>query len=464
MQFDINLTPEVNESPQHLLLQLSTRGGCQAGLHAPERLRCRGADHTWDCCGGRRGVARQTRVGKGTVNRQMHPMWWLFHSSCTPDSGPTPRVLSVLLQIHIRRERLVGMPTFELSPGVSLQYELAPDRAEMYASPTIRHLRQRGVWFEPGVFSNLTELVSLVGGLGSLLQIHESLVKVASGRTSGDEPAAKQIFDLLLKDASESGEDPLLPTPGEPVDTESDEAGEDSLLPPGLRVVNSESDEGFRVEFDRNHLRTRIRASIDGILVKSQQVLSLEDALQAQLTTSLPFVARGDLYVCACGFASRGRIDPCELCGGTLDPNPKVMPEDEPHIRRLIEQDIWLELAIENLFVQRGFRTVVGAKWKGMSGLDHELDVVAKLDGMFTVGVEVCSTGADMDEISKLLIRREEFPFQHFVLVTLGPSTQRAADFARFHNLAVFPKIRENVDKLSDWIATVQQRHGSVTH
>jgi hypothetical protein len=334
------------------------------------------------------------------------------------------------------------MAAFTLTQGLSLNYEFPPERMELYASPTVRRLRERGVWFDPDVFPNLSELVSVVGGLSSLLQIHENLVKVAAGQASGDDAAAKQIFDLLLKDSSESDGD--------------------TTIPPGILLIESSEDESVKVDFDRVQLRDRVKASIEGILTKSQEALKLEDLLQARVDTPLPFVARGDLYVCACGAASRTLASTCQLCGGKMDPNPRVLPEVEPHIQMLVQQDVWLELAIENLFIRQGFETVVGAKWTGMSGLEHELDVVARLPGMFTVEVEASSTGADMDEVTKVLIRREEFPFQHFALVTFGPANERATVFARFHNIALFSNIRENVQKFSDWISTIQVRHGSV--
>jgi hypothetical protein len=98
------------------------------------------------------------------------------------------------------------MPAISITPGLTLHHELRSVREELYKSPVVSTLVKSGKWFLPGLFDDLSELVSAGGAVAKLLELQEKVTRVATGQESPDSRVASEITDLVLRDLMEGGQ------------------------------------------------------------------------------------------------------------------------------------------------------------------------------------------------------------------------------------------------------------------
>lgn len=202
-------------------------------------------------------------------------------------------------------------------------------------------------------------------------------------------------------------------------------------------------------------LRRRIR-------YLSRESFRVEEALRRLIPTEEKLLDRCELYPCHCGSFQQDIGSGCEACGGriTRGASPAVMKGIE--LETMLEKGVYLELGIGRLLSENGFETQIGKHVQGISGIDHEVDLLAyNRGGKFSLLVEVTRRAIDRRELADLILRRADVPANVFAIVSSSSVDAEVAKFASANRIALFPFVQKNPDRFVRWLDALKKERGT---
>lgn len=198
------------------------------------------------------------------------------------------------------------------------------------------------------------------------------------------------------------------------------------------------------------------------VLTSSQKIAQLNADLQSQLQVEVDFVRHLPLYECVCGPLVGGVGTSCPICHTTPTDHPRSISVIDPALDQILASNIWLELGIARVFDRRGFVTYVGSHPIGLSGADHEVDILAwDPELKHLILAEVTSEVASMERLGRVLYRRLDVPAHACALVTLREAAPGVVEFGKRHIIGVIPMVRENIGQLEKWIDSTRREFGN---
>ena len=339
------------------------------------------------------------------------------------------------------------METLKLTSNFQLSYHWEAGRESLRASQTYQTLHERvrsPVLLAPRFFALVTEIVNLQKS------IEEQCVKrdlsVALGK--GDEAQIEAAIKEQLKFHSPWSHAP-----------DAARAEVARLVASQLKLKPSEAwQDPKRAE---KEARKGCRQARQTILRFSKRMRQLEVQLRSRIPSLETVVDGLTLYPCKCGDFVLNQDKACGTCGGKPKGDPLSMARCDPVLVQLVAQRVWLEIAVSNLFRENGFETIVGAHVHGPSGVDHEMDVIAyDTRNQLSASVEVTAGSGTLSQLQEVMLRKAEFPFQNFLLVTLGPADPKAVEYGRTHGVWVFGDVRKSQQHLANWIRDYRKHSG----
>jgi hypothetical protein len=327
--------------------------------------------------------------------------------------------------------------TVAITPGYDLRYRWNTDRERLNRSEVYQALLNSDGLLNPSFLDCAKKLIEHDFEISEALD----LAAVSAKSYKRRHPPAGEDFRRLFGTMSRLGLPDLKLSPsGTPND----------LL---MRIL--------RGKLTRVGLRKIMNQVLVSIVDVSEKIADQEIQLQALVgNDSVRFCSNTSAYICDCRTVQLGRKRPCDACGKIPRGFPTSINRVEPALVDIVINNRWLELAIARLFHITGFKTLIGAQVLGISGAEHEVDVIAydPLAGL-VICSEVSVGGANLNELADLLVRREDIHFHGATLVVLNSSDEYASRFAKAHGIGLFPQIRRNVKSLKSWVKNLRSSH-----
>jgi hypothetical protein len=194
----------------------------------------------------------------------------------------------------------------------------------------------------------------------------------------------------------------------------------------------------------------------------SRAAFRREESLKSLVSTSKELLERCELYACRCGCFQQATAGGCEACGTALTRGPSAAVRGAEAFATLINKGIYLELDVSRVLDDNGFEVHTGEHVQGLSGVDHEIDVLARSRaGNLSLLVEVTRKPANMEELANLVLRKADIPAHGYALVSSNSLTEECGRFAAAHGIAVFPSIQDRPESLVEWLKAIQQERGT---
>lgn len=209
---------------------------------------------------------------------------------------------------------------------------------------------------------------------------------------------------------------------------------------------------------ERGNLSQKI---LNVITADSMEIAKIQKTLSEILRGPSHFTKPLSLFRCKCGTLLVEFEVQCPRCREPLSEAPLSVLLADQSLKHIMEKNVWLELAVAKALADAGFETIIGADVLGISGVSHEVDVLA-IDchrGIAFI-VEVTMANASVDELANLMVRRADIHNHGAALVTLGPSDDKARKFAKAQGLGLITEVRKNIADLAKWARNHRSNYG----
>jgi hypothetical protein len=341
------------------------------------------------------------------------------------------------------------METLQLTPNFQLSYHWEADRQALRGTRIYRTLEKQvssSRLLSPRFFALLTEMVNLAKSIEEQVVSRDFNIALAKGDKAGLKTSVEKLLDFHPSFARASA---------------AVKAEYASLTVRYLTLSASHSAPGKRSGQPADVANRACRHAMGNVLRLSERLRRLDQRLSLRLPELGGVVSGVPLFKCRCGNFLIERRIACPLCGKMPRGDPLSVAKCDPTLVEIVARRAWLELAVSNLFRENGFETIVGAHVHGPSHVAHEMDVVAfDLANGVSAAVEVTAGAATLSQMEELMLRKPEFPFQNYLLVTLGPSDPKALRYGQTHGVWVFGELRKTRKHLVRWIKDYRKHTG----
>ena len=193
------------------------------------------------------------------------------------------------------------------------------------------------------------------------------------------------------------------------------------------------------------------------------QLESLEVQLKRHLGVTIALTEQSAYHRCRCGNLRFEAGAPCVVCGTRPAGVSMALLRIHPVFKQVIENHVWLELAVARLLETKGFEVLVGPTVVGMSGTEHEIDIVARdrTSKILILG-EVTIGPASLRELADLMLRGIDVPAHGRVLVTLGASNSNTSTYAQRHGIGIVSEVGTRQAHLDNWVTSLRRYHAAL--
>lgn len=341
------------------------------------------------------------------------------------------------------------MEALKLTPNFQLSYHWEADRQALRGTRIYQTLEKQvssSKLLSPRFFALLTEIVNIAKSIEEQVVTRDFYIALAKGDKAGLKTSVEKLLDFHPSFARASAE------------VKAEYA---NLTVRYLTLSASPSIQGKSSGPPARSTVRACRHAMRNVLRLSERLRKLDQRLTLRLPELGAMVSGTPMFRCSCGNFLIERRATCPLCGRVPRGNPLSVAKCDPTLVDIVSRRVWLELAVSNLFRENGFETIVGARVHGPSHVDHEMDVVAfDLANGVSAAVEVTAGAATLSQMEELMLRKPEFPFQNYLLVTLGPSDPKALRYGQTHGVWVFGELRKTRKHLVRWIKDYRKHTG----
>lgn len=332
--------------------------------------------------------------------------------------------------------------TIQIQGGQRLAFSWSAGRAKLNASPVYQALRSSDGLLTTGFTDNAKGMITVTEKVDELLSLHETLLRAFRGDWSEIRDPFSRLIRLIQG------------------------TGRVGISSPKNKLYRRAVSSIIRREkLDREaflYITGRIARQLSAYCVQLEE---LESALKRELKVSHPLTERTVTHPCKCGNLRLDISSPCGVCGESVARKQSLVLRVDPMLREILQNNVWLELAVARILENKGFEVWVGPTVTGLSGTEHEIDIVAR-DGtehLLVLG-EVTTGRASLRELADLMLRGVDIPAHGKLLVSLGEGNSNASKYARRHGLAIVSQLREKTAHLEEWVENLRRLHGSLVH
>lgn len=333
------------------------------------------------------------------------------------------------------------MEKLQLTPSFQLSYEWSADRESLKATRLYKTLDsgvKSSFLLSPQFFALVTEMVNLSKSIEQLCTSRDFSVALGKGEATEMQTAIQNLMDFH----------PIFSRARKEVKTQYATLTFEYVKLQRESTIAFSKRRSFRRETGR-----ACRQCKRNVLQASERLRRLDTRLSKLVPSLGSVISSIELFECDCGNFQLGRRSICGFCGKTPKGNPLSATKCDPTLVAIVSQWVWFELAVSNLFKENGFKTIVGSRVHGPSGASHEMDVIAYDEvNHVNASAEVTAGNGSLSQLSEVMLRKGEFPFQNYLLITLGPSDHSAVNYGQTHGVWVFGDLRKSRRQLIRWI------------
>lgn len=333
------------------------------------------------------------------------------------------------------------MEAVQIQGGHKLQLDWSEGRKKLNASPVYQALKTSDGLLSKSFLENGHAMIRVTENVDELLLIHQTLLDAFKGNFSKIQTPLIQLFFTL------QGTRRLGPT-----------SATDSSVQAAITSVigRRKLDEQSFLKISKRISRQLARSCV--------QLESLETTIKKDLKVAQSLTERLATHVCRCGNLREDPSAACVVCGRVKTGPPQLLLKIDPVLKEIIQNNVWLELAIGHIFEQKGFEVWIGPTVTGLSGTEHEVDIVARdKTSRILVLAETTSGRASLRELADLMLRGLDIPAHVRVLATCNAGNPNASKYAQRHGIAIVSDLRTNSARFEQCLDLIRKYQESLT-
>lgn len=330
--------------------------------------------------------------------------------------------------------------TIQIRGGQRITFSWSEGRAKLNTDRVYQSLKQSDCLLSKKFEDSAQAMVAVTGRVDELILLHEALLQAYKGNWAQvGVPLGKLV--ALVRSTVKVG----------------------SSTPPDAVFASVVGSLFGRQKVEKSAFLAvagRIRRQLERRCV---QLEALELDIQKELKISESLTERSAFHTCSCGNLRFHSAGACDVCGKATKGQPKLLLKIHPTLKQILESNTWLELAIARMFESKGFEVLVGPTVLGLSGTEHEVDIVARdKNDHLLVLAEVTVGRASLRELADLVLRGFDVPAHGRLLVTLAAGNVNAGKYAHRHGIAIVSQVRNNPDHLNTWIESFRRYYSTL--